>query len=99
MTYLDLADPAEDGALPEKTGRVILCGGEALLDPVRAEDVYKFVERLTAKYARPGGVKVVVQTTGAISSTSASLPHYWRDEAIATAPVADDEAITIPPVA
>src|SRR6516164_1039676 len=64
MTYLDLADPAEDGTLPEKTGRVILSGGEALLDPLRAEVTYKVVERLTAKYARHGGVKIVVQTTG-----------------------------------
>jgi hypothetical protein len=64
MTYLDLADPAEDGTLPEKTGRVILSGGEALLDPLRAEVTYKVVERLTAKYARRGGVKIVVQTTG-----------------------------------
>ena len=64
MTYLDLTDPAEDGTLPEKTGRVILSGGEALLDPLRAEVTYKVVERLTAKYARHGGVKIVVQTTG-----------------------------------
>src|SRR5215471_11544464 len=28
MTYLDLADPAEDGTLPEKTGRVILSGAK-----------------------------------------------------------------------
>ena len=64
MTYLDLADPAEDGALPEKTGRVILSGGEALLDPLRFEVTYKVVERLTAKYAGRGGVKIVMQTTG-----------------------------------
>ena len=64
MTYLDLTDPEEDGTLPEKTGRVILSGGEALLDPLRAEVTYKVVERLTAKYARRGGVKIVVQKIG-----------------------------------
>jgi sulfatase maturation enzyme AslB (radical SAM superfamily) len=43
---------------------VILSGGEALLDPLRAEVTYKVVERLGAKYAGRGGVKIVVQTTG-----------------------------------
>jgi len=43
---------------------VILSGGEALLDPLRFEVTYKVVERLTAKYAGRGGVKIVVQTTG-----------------------------------
>src|SRR5215469_4900124 len=64
MTYLDLANPGEDGTLEEKTGRVILSGGEALLDPLRAEVTYKVVERLAAKYAGRGGVKIVLQTTG-----------------------------------
>ena len=43
---------------------MMLSGGEALLDPLRAEVTYMVVERLTAKYARRGGVKIVVQTTG-----------------------------------
>ncbi len=64
MTYLDLDDPRDDGSLPEKTGRVILSGGESLLDPIRTEVTYPVVERLAAKYAGRGGVKIVVQTTG-----------------------------------
>lgn len=64
MTYLDLDDPCEDGSLPEKTGRVILSGGESLLDPIRTEVTYPVVKRLGAKYAGRGGVKIVVQTTG-----------------------------------
>jgi hypothetical protein len=64
MTYRDLEDPAADGTLPEKTGRIILSGGESLLDPVREAVTYKVVERLAARYAGKGGVKIVVQTTG-----------------------------------
>jgi len=64
MTYLDLDDPAPDGSLAEKTGRVILSGGEALLDPVRTEVTYPVIERLAAKYGGRGGVRIVVQTTG-----------------------------------
>jgi hypothetical protein len=32
MTYLDLTDPLGNGRFPEKTGRIVLSGGEALLD-------------------------------------------------------------------
>jgi len=64
MTYLDRNDPLPGGDLPEKTGRIILSGGEALLDPVREEVTYPVVERLMERYARNGGVKIVVQTTG-----------------------------------
>lgn len=66
LTYRDLDDPQPDGTFPEKTGRVILSGGESLLDPVRERVTYKVVEGLRAKYAAQGGVKVVVQTTGDI---------------------------------
>ena len=52
---------------------MMLSGGEALLDPLRAEVTYMVVERLTAKYARHGGVKIWCRRRG-ISSTSASLP-------------------------
>ncbi len=62
--YLDTEDPRPDGTLPEKTGRVILSGGESLIDPVRERVTYKVIERLTAKYAAQGGVKIVLQTTG-----------------------------------
>jgi hypothetical protein len=57
MTYLDLADPAEDGVLPEKTGP---------RDPSRGRSTARSDTRrgLAAKYARRGGTKIVVQTTG-----------------------------------
>jgi hypothetical protein len=63
LSYLDREDAAADGALPEKPGRVILSGGEALLDAVRERVTYPTIEGLVARYGR-GGVKVVVQTTG-----------------------------------
>jgi hypothetical protein len=40
MTYRDRNDPRPDGTLPEKTGRIILSGGEPLLDSVRTEITY-----------------------------------------------------------
>jgi MoaA/NifB/PqqE/SkfB family radical SAM enzyme len=64
MTYLDLDDPREDGRLREKIGRIVLSGGEALLDPVRTAVTYPVIERLAARYAGQGGIKIVVQTTG-----------------------------------
>ncbi len=64
MTYLDLEDQRADGSFVEKTGRIILSGGEALLSPVRERVTYKVIERLTAKYRHVGGIKVIVQTTG-----------------------------------
>jgi hypothetical protein len=64
MTYLDLNNPAPDGTPPEKTGRIILSGGEALLDPVRQRVTYPVIEGLVARYRDAGGVKVVLQTTG-----------------------------------
>ena len=66
FTYIDLDDPRSDGTYPEKTGRVILSGGESLLDPVRERVTYKVLEGLRDRYAAQGGVKVVVQTTGDI---------------------------------
>ncbi len=64
MTYLDRGDPRADGSLPEKPGRIILSGGEFLLDALRDRLSYPLVERLVARYRGAGGVKVVVQTTG-----------------------------------
>ena len=64
FTYLDLDAPDDDGTLPERTGRIILSGGESLLDPVRERVTYKVMERLRDRYAERGGVKIVVQTTG-----------------------------------
>lgn len=70
MTYLDRADPRADGSLPEKTGRIILSGGESLLDPVRTEITYPVIDRLRERYAGRGGVKIVVQTTGDLLTES-----------------------------
>ena len=64
MTYLDLNHPLGGGRFQEKTGRIVLSGGEALLDPVREQVTYPVIERLQRKYRPVGGIKVVVQTTG-----------------------------------
>jgi hypothetical protein len=64
MTYLDLDAKSADGPAPEKVGRIILSGGESLIDPVRERVTYPVVERLMARYRDRGGVKVVIQTTG-----------------------------------
>jgi hypothetical protein len=64
LTYIDLDAPRADGTFAEKTGRVILSGGESLLDPVRERVTYKVIDRLRERYAAQGGVKIVVQTTG-----------------------------------
>jgi hypothetical protein len=61
FTYIDLDSPE---ARTEKTGRIILSGGECLLDPVRERVTYKVIERLRDKYTAVGGVNIVVQTTG-----------------------------------
>jgi hypothetical protein len=59
MTYLDI-----DDELLEKQGRVILAGGEILLEPVRVSILYPALEQLHGKYRDNGGVHLVVQTTG-----------------------------------
>ncbi|MGF7161840.1 hypothetical protein FHS85_003481 [Rhodoligotrophos appendicifer] len=64
MTYLDLEAPRPDGSLPEKTGRIILSGGESLLDPIRLAVTYPLIEALISRYRHASGVKIVVQTTG-----------------------------------
>ena len=66
MTYLDRGDPRADGSLPEKQGRIILSGGELLLEALRERLSYPLVDRLVERYRGAGGVKVVVQTTGDI---------------------------------
>jgi len=65
LTYLDQSDPRPDGSFPEKGGRIVLSGGEALIDPVRERVTYRAIEALRDKY-RGQGVKIVVQTTGDI---------------------------------
>ncbi len=63
MTYLDLndCDPVT-GQPKEKTGRVILAGGEIMLDAVRESVLYSALDMLHEKYA--GRVDLIVQTTG-----------------------------------
>lgn len=56
MTYLDIEDE-----LREKRGRVILAGGEILLDPVRELVLYPALEQLHQKYHNRGGVELIVQ--------------------------------------
>lgn len=63
MTYLDLKAPLAGGGYREKVGRIILAGGEVLVDPVRERVLYPAMERLQEKYGA-GGVKVIIQTTG-----------------------------------
>jgi len=64
MRYLDLERRLPGGGLAERLGRIIVSGGEVLIDPVREQILYPVLEALRAKYARVGGVKLVVQTTG-----------------------------------
>lgn len=65
MTFLDLDSPDPDA--PEgyvrKIGRIIVSGGEVLVEPARMRVLYPTLERLRDRYG-PGGVKLVVQTTG-----------------------------------
>ncbi|QQS45570.1 MAG: SPASM domain-containing protein [Acidobacteriota bacterium] len=63
MTWLDLedCDPAT-GRPREKTGRVILAGGEIMLEAVREPVLYSALDLLDEKYA--GRVDLIVQTTG-----------------------------------
>jgi MoaA/NifB/PqqE/SkfB family radical SAM enzyme len=64
MRYLDRDRPSPEGGPVERIGRIIVSGGEVLIDPVREEILYPALEALRAKYADAGGVKLVVQTTG-----------------------------------
>lgn len=62
MTYIDLAEGP--GQHTEKVGRIILSGGEALLETVRESVTYPVIEGLQARYRGTGGIKIIVQTTG-----------------------------------
>jgi hypothetical protein len=64
MTYLDRDEPMPDGTLPERIGRIILSGGEALLEATRERVTYPALEALTGKYRGQGGARIVLQTTG-----------------------------------
>lgn len=64
MLYTDLEDQAEDGSFARKTGRIVISGGEVLLEPVRTEVLYPLMEALHSRYVHQGGVKLVIQTAG-----------------------------------
>ncbi|MCS6932156.1 MAG: SPASM domain-containing protein [Acetobacteraceae bacterium] len=60
MLYRDPASPEA----PARPGRIILSGGEVLLDGVRQRVTYPVIEALRSRYEARGGVRIVVQTTG-----------------------------------
>lgn len=66
LTYLDLAAPDDStpGGYVERVGRIILAGGEVLLDPVREQVLYPAIDLLRERYRAQGGARIVVQTTG-----------------------------------
>jgi MoaA/NifB/PqqE/SkfB family radical SAM enzyme len=63
MRYLE-PDPEASRGMRERIGRIIVSGGEVLIDPVREEVLYPALALMRAKYAAVGGVRLVVQTTG-----------------------------------
>ncbi|ABS63617.1 hypothetical protein Plav_2003 [Parvibaculum lavamentivorans DS-1] len=65
MTYLDPAHPNPDGTPSERVGRLIMAGGELLLDPVRETLFYPALEAAREKYGSRG-VRLSMQTTGDI---------------------------------
>lgn len=64
MRYLDRERPEPGGGLAERRGRIILAGGEVLLEPVRTRVLYPAMERIRERYRAQGGVNLIVQTTG-----------------------------------
>lgn len=66
LTYLDLEQPDDNapGGYVERNSRIIVSGGEVLIDPVRETILYPALEMIRDKYEAQGGVRVVVQTTG-----------------------------------
>ena len=63
MTYLDPAHPNADGTPSTRIGRIIMAGGELLIDPVREALFYPAIEAVHEKYGR-GGARISMQTTG-----------------------------------
>ncbi len=64
MIYRDRSDLDANGSPREKVGRIILAGGEILLQPVRESVLYPALEKLHHRYRDRGGVELIVQTTG-----------------------------------
>ena len=66
MHFLDWKSVDQAGDPRERRGRIILAGGEVLLDAVREPVLYPAIRQIRAKYADRGGVDILVQTTGDI---------------------------------
>ena len=64
MIYKDMARPLDEGGFATGVGRIILSGGEVLVDPIREPVLYPLLRRLSDKYRDTDGVRLVVQTTG-----------------------------------
>src|SRR5262245_33179102 len=62
MTCIDRADGSE------RRGRIIVAGGEVLLEAIREPVLYPALRKLRARYQNAGGVELIVQTTGDILS-------------------------------
>ena len=66
MMYLDKNDPDEAGNFRPKRGRIIVAGGEIMLQAVRESVLYPALTQMHEKYKDVGGVELIVQTTGDI---------------------------------
>jgi hypothetical protein len=69
MRYADLEDQLDDGTFRRKPGRIILSGGEVLLEPTRTRVLYPLLEMLNDRYRDRGGVRPVIQTAGDLLTT------------------------------
>ena len=52
-TYLDLEDADEQGQPREKVGRIVLAGGEVLLEPVRHTLLFPILDAIHSRYKFP----------------------------------------------
>lgn len=66
FTYLDPHRLTPEGAPQRRRGRLILAGGEPLLDTVREPLFYPVLEAVNARYGRGRGPLLSMQTTGDI---------------------------------
>ncbi len=70
MEYSDLEQQYSDGSFARKIGRIILSGGEVLLDPVRTNILYPVLARINERYQGGSGCKLVIQTSGDLLTPS-----------------------------
>ncbi len=64
LLYQDPDVPDADGNPSQRIGRIVLAGGEVLVDPVREKVFYPILERLSEKYRHGRTGKIIIQTTG-----------------------------------